>query len=150
MRDVQQFLVNFPNKELKILDYGAGSSVFGNELKGHGYDVESWDPMWGTAPTWSTEKKFDLMTSFEVFEHTPTPKETLREMKQWLAPNGKIFITTLVNDVMGDKRDPMFWYLAPRNGHVCMHSMKSIDALFSQIDMTVQHFGPSWHLASCE
>jgi hypothetical protein len=135
-------------KHLDILDYGAGPAVLGTELVEQGYRVESWDPMWGTDPTWDQDKKFDLVMAWEVMEHTPTPKETLEEMMTWLKPNGSILLCTLSTGIMQDKRDPAFWYLSPRNGHVCMYSDKSLDTLFAQVGMRVQHDPWSIHIAT--
>ena len=104
--------------------------------------------MWAEGPTWDKDERFDLITAFEVLEHTPTPKETLLDMHQWLKPTGQILITTLANDIMQEKRDPTYWYLAPRNGHVSMFSNKSIELLFSEVGMKVQHLAWNTHLAT--
>lgn len=148
LRDVQWFTksINY-DKSLNILDYGAGPAVFGKELVKDGYNVESWDPLWGTDITWEQDKKFDLITAFEVLEHSPTPIRTIKEIHGYLAPQGKILITTLANDILQDKRDPTYWYLAPRNGHVCMYSNRSIEILFSLVGMKVQHLAWNTHLA---
>jgi len=131
-----------------VLDYGAGNGTLGSIMNQNGYNVESWDPMWGTEPTWDTNKKFDLIMAFEVWEHTPNPRETLREMKQWLKPNGTIFIGTLSSGIMEGRRETNHWYLSPRNGHVCMHSNKSLDELFFQVGMTVTHYPWNIHIAT--
>jgi SAM-dependent methyltransferase len=145
IRDSQWFIQNVPNKSLQILDYGAGPAVLGRELKNKGYDIESWDPMWGIDPTWPVEKKFDLITSFEVFEHTPTPLATLLEAHKWLKPGGQIFITTLINELV--ENDANYWYVSPCNGHIGIHSINSLDRLFANVGMKVQHHGHSFHLA---
>ena len=137
----------FP-KHQNVLDYGAGNGLLGSILNENGYNVESWDPMWGKAPSWHEGKKFDFIMAFEVMEHTPTPTETIREMKQWLKPNGSMIIGTLSNDIMEGKRDINHWYLSPRNGHVCMYSNRSLDELFSQIGMTVTHYPWNIHIAN--
>lgn len=135
------------NKDITILDYGAGSGVFGEELKKQGWPAESWDPMWKKEPLFGSNM-FDVITSFEVFEHTPSPYGTLAEINNFLKPEtGQIVFTTLVNDIIGDL-GVNYWYLAPRNGHVCMHSNKSLDIMFDKLGMFVQHFSPSQHIAS--
>lgn len=148
LRDVEWFSksINY-NKSLEILDYGAGPAIFGKELNKQGYKVESWDPLWDTAPSWSKDKKFDLITAFEVLEHSPTPHDTFKDIHQWLKPDGKILVTTLSNDILQGKRDPTYWYLAPRNGHVCMYSNKSIEILFESVGMKTQHLAWNTHLA---
>ena len=143
-RDVQWFKQFCPDKQYKIIDYGAGNQVFGDELNKIGYQVTSWDPMWGTD---KPNEQFDIMTAFEVLEHTPTPIETVSEMISLLKPNGQIVFSTYVNDVLQNKRNPMFWYLAPRNGHVCMYSYKSLEVLFGMFGYKVKHLGESVHIA---
>lgn len=149
LRDVEWFsrAIGY-NKNISILDYGAGPAVFGSELLKQGYQIESWDPMWNKPVSWDQNKRFDMITAFEVLEHSPTPKETLKEMIQWLKPGGQILITTLSNDILQGKRDPTYWYLAPRNGHVSMFSNKSLEELFSTVGMKVQHLAWNTHLAS--
>lgn len=149
LRDVKMLMqMTNNNKNFSILDYGAGPGVFGNELKKQGYDIESWDPLWLTPPSWDQNKKFDIITAFEVLEHSPNPKQTLLDMHKWLKPDGKILITTLVNDIMQGKRDPTYWYLSPRNGHVSMFSNQSLEKLFKTVNMKVQHLAWNTHLAS--
>jgi SAM-dependent methyltransferase len=147
--DAQYFINNLGvPRHLDILDYGAGPAVMATELNKNGYRVESWDPMWGTDPTWAPDKKFDLVMSWEVMEHTPTPHETLAEMMQWLKPGGQILVSTLSTGIMQGKRDPAFWYLSPRNGHVCMYSDRSLDELFATVGGQVQHSPWNIHVAS--
>ena len=149
VNDAQYFLNRLQiSKDLSILDYGAGPAVLGQELAKHGYTVDSWDPMWGTDPDWSADKKFDLIMAWEVLEHTPTPIETLEEMHSWLAPGGSILLATCSTGIMQGRRDPAFWYLSPRNGHVCMYSDRSLDVLFSKFGMKVQHDPWNIHLAT--
>jgi SAM-dependent methyltransferase len=135
------------DKSLDILDYGAGPAVLGRELNKQGYHVESWDPLWGRDPSFDKDKKFDLVMAWEVMEHTPTPHETLAEMMHWLKPNGAILLCTLSSGIMQGKRDPSYWYLSPRNGHVCMYSDKSLDKLFETVGMQVAHDPWSIHIA---
>jgi 23S rRNA G2069 N7-methylase RlmK/C1962 C5-methylase RlmI len=54
----------------------------------------------------------------------------INECKRLLKPNGTIFIGTLSSGIMEGRRETNHWYLSPRNGHVCMHSNKSLDELF--------------------
>lgn len=144
--DAQWFLqhTNIP-KTFDILDYGAGPAVLGQELGKHGYKVDSWDTMWGIPmPT----KKYDLIMSWEVMEHTPDPIATVNEMMRMLKPGGSILTATLSTGIMPNPRDPAFWYLSPRNGHVCMYSDKSLDELFGHVNMNVTHVPWSIHVAS--
>lgn len=130
-------------KDESVLDYGAGNDVLASKLRRKGYDVVGWDPMWGSAPEFG-DKKFDVVVSIEVLEHTPTPLETVKEIVSFLKPGGRIIMSTLLNDVIKDEGVD-YWYIAPRNGHVCMHSKKSLDILFSKVGMNVRSESNSVH-----
>lgn len=136
------------DKSISILDYGAGTDSLSQKLKSQGYDASGWDPMWMTTPDFDQNKKFDVITAFEVLEHTPTPWETTEEIISFLNPeSGQIIISTLISDIIRDDIID-YWYLAPRNGHVCMHSAKSLAYMFDKLGMEIQHFSPSQHVVS--
>ena len=104
--------------------------------------------MWKTEPNFKSGTTFDVITAFEVLEHTPTPWETLEQMINFVNPkSGQIVFSTLINDIIGDQGSN-YWYLAPRNGHVCMHSLKSLQFMFDKVGMEIQSFSPSQHVAS--
>lgn len=136
------------NKELSILDYGAGTALFGSELNALGYSVSSWDPLWKKDPDFDKDAKFDVITAFEVLEHTPDPYETAKEIINFSKEGeGQLVIHTLTNDIIRNE-GINYWYIAPRNGHVCMHSNMSLDILFDNLGMTVQHLAPNTHIIS--
>ena len=54
---------------------------------------------------------------------------------------------TLSNDIIRDE-GVNYWYLAPRNGHVCMYSNDSLQILFDKVGMSVQHLAPNTHIVS--
>jgi len=39
-----------------------------------------------------------------------------------------------------------WWYCAPRNGHISLHTNASLDHLADQADIAVGHFGTGTHL----
>ena len=144
VRTVDRFLNR--DKNHKILDYGAGNDVFSREMKIVDYDACGWDPMWNREKP--NERNFDLVTAFEVIEHSPTPVATAQEMISFLkTETGTIMIGTLVNDVIKGE-GINYWYLAPRNGHVCMHSNRSIEVLFGMFGMRVTHSSNSQHIVT--
>ncbi|PTA96969.1 class I SAM-dependent methyltransferase [Kluyvera sp. Nf5] len=131
-------------KEWRVLDYGGGDGQLAQLLCAEGVDAVGWDPFHlnNHLPT----GKFELIVCFEVFEHTPTPVETLMAACDYLKENeGAIFFSTLVND--STTREGMnHWYIAPRNGHITIHTKQSLDILFRKVGLEVIHFSDSFHM----
>jgi SAM-dependent methyltransferase len=131
----------------RVLDYGGGDGTMATELRAKGLDAHSWDPLTdrirGDAVAPGT---FDLVTAFEVFEHTPTPIPTAAEALNFLRPHGRLlFSTLLVDDLPRQATD--FWYIAPRNGHISLHTSASLRALFARLGWTVRSFSANLHVA---
>jgi hypothetical protein len=111
----------------RILDYGSGSGIFARAMKERGFSaVESYDPFSSPA---RPEGRFDLITAFEVVEHSPRPLETFADMRQLLAPGGALLVGQTLQPANIEELRGAWWYLAPRNGHVSTYS----DLTFSLI-----------------
>jgi len=129
----------------KVLDYGAGQGMMARILREHELDCVSWDPMVQAEP-FQAGGRYDLVTSFEVFEHTPTPVHTAREALSVLGDDGVLLFSTLTVDRLAH-RDVGFWYIAPRNGHITIHTRRSLQRLFGQLGWRVHHLSDGLHLA---
>jgi SAM-dependent methyltransferase len=112
---------------LNILDYGSGSGVFADHLRACGFKlVSSYDPF--SSPK-RPRGQFDVITCFEVLEHTVSPRATLSDVASFLDPEGcVIFSTGIQPSTMGEIR-ANWWYVAPRNGHVSIYSLNSLARL---------------------
>lgn len=126
-------------RDARILDYGSGAGAFADELRTLGYNhVEAYDPFSSPArPSGS----FDIVTCLEVIEHTPWPVESLREMVGYLKPDGCIIVSQTLQppDILRQRGN--WWYLAPRNGHICTFTADAMACLAQQCGLTF-HFGP--------
>lgn len=128
----------------RILDYGSGGGTLTGLLADLPADLAAWDPL--LAPGERPEGQFELVTAFEVFEHTVTPVETAREALSFVRAGGALLFSTLVlDDLPAQKTD--HWYVAPRNGHVSIHSTRSLDLMFGVLGWNVQHLTPNLHIA---
>ena len=110
---------------LDILDYGGGEGRLIQELKQRGFEkAEVFDPFFsaGARP----EKQFNLVMAFEVVEHTVDPLLLFRDALSFLAAEGALLFTT---GLQSRKPDPDWWYIAPRNGHISIHSAASLQRL---------------------
>lgn len=118
------------NKNLRLLDYGSGAGVFVEEMRKAGYsNCEGYDPFFN--PT-RPDGLFDVITCFEVIEHSTRPYEMFLDMKSSLAEGGCIiFSQALQPDNIKDIRCS-WWYVAPRNGHVSFFTEDSLANLGSR------------------
>ena len=72
--------------ETRVLDYGGGYGAFCAVLRDAGFPVAlTFDPLvleHATPP----EGKFDLVTSFETFEHMPDPAASIASILEFSRP----------------------------------------------------------------
>lgn len=132
-------------RNIQLLDYGGGSGKFAELLCEKGIHAKSWDPMEENQIEMPKES-FDIVTAFEVFEHTPNPKLSTTEALSFLKPDGVFLFSTLTEE----KNVPRafdFWYIAPRNGHVTIYTKQSLQQLFKEHGYNVMHFDDLTHMA---
>lgn len=126
----------------RILDYGGGNGLLARLLCESWSDAVSWDVLSDQdRPT----GVFDLVTSFEVFEHTPTPIETCRDALSFVNDGGSILFSTLTLDEL-PRQACDHWYIAPANGHVSIHTTRSLGVMFGGLGWSVEHVAPWLHV----
>ena len=120
-------------QHLKILDYGSGSGQFAAQLQRLGFvHVSNYDPF--SSPE-RPHDLFDVITCFEVIEHTSDPIGTLADIARFLSDKGAVFVgETLQPDNIQAIRGS-WWYLAPRNGHVSTYSEFTFSYLASKLGL---------------
>ncbi len=95
----------------RLLDVGANLGFFAKEASRH-FETEGLEPAaamveWGRAhlqapievgsiddPRQDFRDRFDVITMFDVIEHVPDPRGALERCREYLAPGGRLFITT--------------------------------------------------------
>jgi SAM-dependent methyltransferase len=132
---------------LRVLDYGGGNGLLAGLLRARGIAASSWDAMIDRVRP--EPAAYDVVTSFEVFEHTPDPVATCAEALACLRPQGVLLFTTLTVDKL-PPRAAQFWYIAPRNGHVTIHTRQSLARLFARFGYQLHHFSDVLHVAMRE
>jgi 2-polyprenyl-6-hydroxyphenyl methylase/3-demethylubiquinone-9 3-methyltransferase len=128
--------------DIRILDYGGGEGRLIQELKLHGFEGgESFDPFFsdGTRP----QGPFDLVTAFEVAEHTADPILLFEDALSFLTEQGVLLFTTALQD---RKTDRDWWYIAPRNGHISIHSYASLQRLATAVSATCLSLDDNLHM----
>lgn len=130
---------------LQCLDYGGGSGKLAALLRERGVAAQSWDPMAEDCAE-PPREAFDLVTAFEVLEHTPDPLATVEQALGMLGRRGVMLFSTLT---LGDMppRAMHHWYIAPRNGHITIHTEESLQRLFAAFGYRVHTFDHNLHLA---
>jgi 2-polyprenyl-6-hydroxyphenyl methylase/3-demethylubiquinone-9 3-methyltransferase len=115
---------------LSVLDYGGGSGLFAERMRLSGFaDCDTYDPF---TPGFDRppDRTYGLVTCFETLEHTPEPAACVQAIDKSLEPNGIVVFSTLVQPPDFDKLGINWWYVAPRNGHISIHSAKSLALLW--------------------
>lgn len=129
-------------KFTRHLDYGGGNGRLSELVTAAGRNSTTWDPFHDPRDL-ADMGQFDLITAFEVFEHSPDPQALMRDLRALIAPGGRVLFTTLVNDGQPSLRD--WWYAQPRWGHVSLHSQKSLQILGDSYGFQVHHRDLSMH-----
>jgi 2-polyprenyl-6-hydroxyphenyl methylase/3-demethylubiquinone-9 3-methyltransferase len=115
-------LAPFPG--LRLLDYGGGAGRMAEGLRARGFSARVFDPFFAHEALPEGER-FPLVTAFEVAEHSRDPLATFREALGFLEPGGALLFSTALRP----EGAGMEWhYAAPRNGHVSLHTGRSLDA----------------------
>jgi len=133
-------------RPVRHLDYGGGAGRMSEILRAAGWDSACHDPFFagGTSEPAGT---YDLITCFEVFEHVTDPRALAARLDALLAPDGLMLVSTLVSDGQIAPGKPLtWWYAAPRNGHVSLHSRESLDRLASRQGWRFASFSPESHV----
>lgn len=129
------------------LDYGGGPGTLSKLLVKNGWKSSSCDPFFPTSEQ-SDSGKHDLVTSIEVFEHVPHPRNLVEQLITRLRPDGVLYFSTLLSDsVQLDDSLLDWWYLAPRNGHVSLFSSNSLRMLFGIYDFKLLNVSQGVHIA---
>jgi SAM-dependent methyltransferase len=123
------------NNELKILDYGSGSGAFSGALNAYGFaDVRSYDPY--SNPV-RPSGLFDVVTCFEVIEHSPKPLDVFRDVISYLSPNGVVVFSQTLQPKNIDVVRCNWWYAGPRNGHISTFSSRTLCEIASLLNLNL-------------
>lgn len=130
---------------VSVIDYGGGNGRLAAELRKAGIRAATVDPHvahaardFGTA---------ELVTAFEVFEHAMRPQRVLDEMLALMEPGGALLLSTLLQPAGFESMGLAWWYVAPRNGHVSIHSRASLKTLVGSRGLRLASFSDGMHVA---
>jgi SAM-dependent methyltransferase len=132
-------------KSIRLLDFGSGGNPgrMGQALIDSGFDLTSYDPYLCdyNAPVTG---KYDVICAIEVFEHCHNLAETAEFVSTHLSDGGLVYLSTLLRADTGIGNPLDSWYIAPRNGHISIFSLKALSLLFRRfgVNIVVTMFGP--------
>ncbi len=133
--------------DLSILDWGGGNGLMARMLGRRGYrNVISYDPFYGDSPP-TPGLPFDLVTCFEVIEHVPDQRALFADLASHVAPDGALLLSTLVQPADIGKLRLGWWYARPRNGHIRLHSGKSLELCLSREGLRLKSLSDEMHVA---
>lgn len=125
-----------------VLDFGGGAGTFAAALRALGLSCDSCDAFYGAPPP---ARRYPIITSFEVIEHTPHhgQRAWLAELAAHLEPGGVVLLSTalLPADAPIDH-----WYIGPRNGHISIHSERSLQLLARGCGLQLVSLNSQTHL----
>jgi 2-polyprenyl-3-methyl-5-hydroxy-6-metoxy-1,4-benzoquinol methylase len=131
-------------QETVVLDFGGGDGAFARGLQAMGHQCHTVDPFHGE-DTPSLLSHYELITCFEVIEHVPHGQldAWFDTLLSYLSPQGTLLLSTELLDA--DMRLSN-WYIAPRNGHISMHTAASLKALASRHGLSVFSLNHEMHV----
>jgi hypothetical protein len=134
-------------RETRVLDFGGGNDTFCGVLRDAGFPVAvTYDPM-VTAYAARPEGKYDLVTSFETFEHLPDPAAGIASIIEVAAEPGLIYFSTLLQPSDFDRQGLNWWYVGPRNGHVSLFSRQALTTAWNRHGYKVASLNDNAHFA---
>jgi 2-polyprenyl-6-hydroxyphenyl methylase/3-demethylubiquinone-9 3-methyltransferase len=132
--------------QLRVLDFGGGTGELARRLRARGFArVDSIDPFHGVNQV--RLSRVDLMLCFEVIEHLPNPALPFEAAAAVLKDDAAMFFSTLVQPDDIETQGAAWWYLAPRNGHISLHTRQSLTALTQRHGLSLGSFNDAFHLA---
>jgi len=134
-------------RETRVLDFGGGNDTLCTVLREAGFAAAvTYDPI---VPQYAERPagKFDLVTSFETFEHLPDPLAGIRSIVELAADPGLIFFSTLLQPADFDQQRLNWWYVGPRNGHVSLFSKQALSMAWERHGYRVATLGDNYHFA---
>jgi SAM-dependent methyltransferase len=120
-----------------ILDYGCGNGLMVRYFQAQGVRGNGFDKFNPKFNRLELGTGYDCVTLIEVIEHLTEPFNELKQIKDCLAPNGKVMIETSFTDWL----TPDDIYVEPTVGHCTIFSHAGLDHLMARFG-----FQPGVHI----
>jgi hypothetical protein len=131
--------------DIRHLDYGGGNGILSSELFAAGWSSMSYDPFVDD-PMSNDQGRFNLVTSFEVFEHVPDVNHLITTLSSLVEKDGLILFSTVLSDGnLARNQRLQWWYASPRNGHISLFSSRSLALLGEKEDFELVSLSANLH-----
>jgi hypothetical protein len=147
----------FKNND-RFVDYGAGYGIFVRLMRDKGFTY-FWQDKYAEnlfAKNYtaklpeSTDSKYSLLSSFEVFEHLSDPESEFQHMLQY--SDNIIFTTSLLPSADAGKLTSKYkdwWYWSPESGqHIAFYTEKALKILAQKHNLNFTSNGRNFHFFS--
>lgn len=134
-----------------FLDYGGGYGMFVRLMRDKGFNFYRYDTYCDNLFAKNFDDadinkttKYELVTSFEVFEHL---EDSISEIQNMLKYSNSILFSTELLPTYSIKSVEDWWYFLPETGqHIAFYTSKSLKMIADRFDMNIYSFSNSLHL----
>ena len=134
----------------RALDFGCGNGAFVKFLREKGVETFGIDPIPVDNDMASCvyprledlpEKRFDVITALEVFEHLDRPSDTVSRLLSYLNEDGFIFLTTaLTNRALTSIRCFPYWIYQKDPTHVGFFDQRTFEWMATRFNLEIHIF----------
>ncbi len=140
-------IVTFFDHDAKFLDYGAGYGLFVRMMRDRGVDF-SWNDqycnnLFSKGFEGSLDSSYELLTSFEVFEHLVDPLATIENL---LKSSKNILFSTELLPPNNPKANEWWYYSTHEGQHISIFTPKSLAFIADKFKLNLYSNGSFFHL----
>lgn len=133
---VTSLICLFFNKKGTFLDYAGGLGVFTRQMRDIGFNFLWQDPYTKNELArgfeGDLESKYDIVTTFESFEHFENPIE---EIEKILKLSDTIILTTDLISIPAPEHSKWWYYASEHGQHVAFHSKESFKLIAKKYNL---------------
>lgn len=134
---LSNYLLQKNPSEIKVLDFGCGMGCFVDsarrDLQMQAFGTDLIRPKFGL--DWYVAQPataaYDIVVACEVIEHLERPMNAFADIARTLKRPGVFAFQTAYYDPKACDRS--WWYLGPANGHISLHSARSLQSAAEQL-----------------
>ena len=147
----EKLIVKYFNCNEKFIDYGGGYGLFVRLMRDAGFNFYRQDNYcqnlfaigFDLTDLKDDDRKFELLTTFEVFEHLENP---LAEIENMLKLSDSILFSTVLQP-KNIKEEQNWWYFSPESGqHISFYTEKSLAYISQKFNLNFYTDSRTLHL----